>query len=113
MKRVRIYLLVVFLGILHALPPLYAGWTDGNKLMEALEGQEKNDTSYRSGYFDGYVQGVADASVGMLWCSPPNVKAGQLSKIVAKYLRAHPELLHNGAEKLVINALQEAFPCNK
>ena len=85
----------------------------GNSLLEALEGQEKNDIGYRSGYFDGYVNGVADFSGNVLWCPPQNVKAGQLSKIVANYLRAHPERLHKGAETLVIEALSGPFPCKR
>ncbi len=92
---------------------VFAGFTDGNRLLEALEGQKKDDISYRSGYFDGYVKGVADLSIDILWCPPRRVKGGQVPKIIAKYLEAHPERLHENADKLVIDALKIAFPCEK
>jgi hypothetical protein len=41
------------------------------------------------------------------------VKGGKLRKIVAIYLKAHPELLHKGAEILVVDAFKETFPCSK
>ena len=113
MKKVKLYLLLIIFGMLLRAPSLYAASNNGNSLLEALEGQEKNDIGYRSGYFDGYVNGVADFSGNVLWCPPQNVKAGQLSKIVANYLRAHPERLHKGAETLVIEALSGPFPCKR
>ncbi|WP_413479705.1 Rap1a/Tai family immunity protein [Vibrio hibernica] len=90
-----------------------AGWTDGHSLLKALEGQENDDIGYRSGYFDGYVAGVSDLSVDILWCPPQNVNQGQISKIVANYLKAHPESLHKNADLLVVDALKSPFPCKK
>jgi hypothetical protein len=90
-----------------------ASSTDGHSLLKALEGKEKDDLSYRSGFFDGYVVGVADISANILWCPPKNVSRGQISKIVASYLKSHPEKLHMAANSLVIDALKLPFPCKK
>lgn len=113
MKRANTYLYLFIFGVLISPLSLHAGWTDGNSLLKALEGQDKDDLGYRSGYFDGYVKGVADLSVDVFWCPPHNVKGGQLPKIAAIYLRAHPESLHKGADTLVVEALKEPFPCEK
>ena len=90
-----------------------AGFTDGNSLIKALEGKKINDLGYRSGYFDGYVTGVSDLSINFLWCPPPGVSGGQLPKIVANYLEAHPERLHEGAGTLVVEAIKIPFPCKE
>jgi len=90
--------------------PVYSGWVTGNRLIKTLGGDENG---YRNGYFDGYVNGVGDLSYNVLWCPPQGVKRGQLSKIVEKYLKSHPELLHMSGSELVVNSLKEPFPCKK
>jgi len=42
---------------------------------------------------------------------PLKVTGGQVRLIVTEYLKKHPERLHKGASGLVMNALEEAFPC--
>ena len=85
---------------------------DGNRLLPALEDYDK-DVGYRGGFFDGYVTGVADTSIGKDFCPSPDVTAGQLPKIAAKYLKDHPERLHLDASRLVIDSLRAAFPCRR
>ena len=45
------------------------------------------------------------------FCMPYEVTAGQIAKIVVKYLEAHPETLHKQPMILVHAALDDAFPC--
>jgi hypothetical protein len=45
-------------------------------------------------------------------CFPPDVDGNQMAKIIVKYGDDHPEKLNNGAAYIVINALQQAFPCS-
>jgi uncharacterized protein YoaH (UPF0181 family) len=48
----------------------------------------------------------------VLSCFPTEgMTSGQAVRIVTKYLNARPERLHHDAHVLVIEALQEAFPC--
>lgn len=42
---------------------------------------------------------------------PEGATAGQIKKIVIKYLNEHPEKLHLPAAPLAAAALSEAFPC--
>ncbi len=44
-------------------------------------------------------------------CIPENVTNGQVSDVVIKYLRDHPEERHILAAILVVKAMAEAFPC--
>jgi hypothetical protein len=63
----------------------------------------------------GYVIGVAD-SRAYEYCAPSGqsgVTQGQLRDIAVKYLNNNPEMLHRDADVLVMNALQNAFPCHK
>jgi len=61
----------------------------------------------------GYVDGVADTLTGhRLSCPPGVVTYGQLESIVLKFLRDHPERLHENRLVLVEEALRGAFPCS-
>ena len=47
-----------------------------------------------------------------LFCTPEqNIKNGQAARIVLKYLKEHPEKLHENDSVLAIEAFMEAFPC--
>lgn len=46
-------------------------------------------------------------------CLPPDIIIGQIALIVSKYLKTHPELLHETAFILIFRALDESFPCKK
>jgi len=47
----------------------------------------------------------------ILFCAPDGVISGQAARIVIKYLRDHPEELHQPDYALTIAALHAAFPC--
>jgi hypothetical protein len=54
----------------------------------------------------GYIQGVHDTmSVLGLLCSPDDVTADQLYKMLMKYIEDHPEKMHMPASSLVASAL--------
>jgi len=62
----------------------------------------------------GYVDGIADAAVGLGYtCYPTGVAQAQIREVVMKYLRDHPERLNDPAPLLVLNGLFEAFPCKR
>lgn len=62
----------------------------------------------------GYVDGIADAAAGLgFTCYPEGDVKGQIREVVMKYLRDHPDRLHDPAPLLVLNGLFEAFPCNR
>ncbi len=44
-------------------------------------------------------------------CIPDAAPIGQLARVLVKWLREHPEKLHELKSFLVIDALKDAFPC--
>jgi len=44
-------------------------------------------------------------------CIPDEASIGQLARVVVKWLREHPEKLHELKSFLVMEALKNAFPC--
>ena len=92
----------------------YAGFKSGNDLANDCK---KDDGKFSDGVCYGYVMGVTDL---LIWvnpnvkpCAPSEVTGGQVVAIVRKYLKEHPEKLHEDADFLVMWALQEAFPCSE
>jgi hypothetical protein len=64
--------------------------------------------SWCVGYMRGWVDGY---EWGANLCVPEKVTALQLVRIVVKYLRDHPHMLHYTRSFLILTAVQEAFPC--
>jgi len=93
-----------------------AAFWDGNKLFQLLTKDMTGAEDYISGAGSGYVVGVADASVGVLFCPP--VGAGGITisatkKIVYIYLQKHTGMWNLPADESVIAALAEIYPCIK
>jgi hypothetical protein len=60
----------------------------------------------------GYVVGVMSVLEYIdVLCRPEKSTHAQATLVVQKYLSDHPEKLHLNADELVLDALQEAFPC--
>ncbi len=89
-----------------------------NKAIDAFEGKPMDDFSsgqclgmlYAIGYTN-YVSSIKYKNKP-LFCTPP-VQMMKSARIVVKYLKDHPEKLHEEAVGLAVEALSEAFPCNK
>ena len=88
----------------------------GNDLLLACADE---DNEYKFALCAAYIQG---AEVGhrvtsmlnkqdSLYCLPEKATHGQTAKVVSKYLKNHPEKLHETAIGLVYIALRSAFPC--
>lgn len=86
---------------------VHADYYDGNGLLAlANNGDVGTTLMYR-----GYVAGVQDSFNGNYFCVPTNVRLNQSSEIILKYLNANPKQWHLAAKSLVIEALNDAFPC--
>ena len=80
----------------------------------------KSGTSFLEGYCRGFITSAVDTSKSWKeWegldtniCTPKGVTESQLQRVVVKYLAANPDEMRNAASKLVLKALQEAFPCS-
>lgn len=62
--------------------------------------------------FTGYVRGVEDSMNGVRFCITAKASSAEQVAYITKYLKAHPEELHNGATTLIVQALQPAYPCS-
>ena len=45
------------------------------------------------------------------YCIPNGVTLGQMVQVVVKYIKQHPENLHNKASIVSLNAMRTAWPC--
>ena len=70
---------------------LLDAWNRANSVSAGKAATREDELSASA--FTGYVRGVEDSMNGV------------------KYVKAHPEELHNGATTLIVQALQPAFPC--
>jgi hypothetical protein len=82
--------------------------------------QNPGEEDYGNGFFClGLMQGINHLNLAYqgllgkeaLYCVPPNLNNGPTAQIVVKYLKEHPERLHEEGIILVVAALKEAFPC--
>jgi hypothetical protein len=82
------------------------------KELNGYELKELCDNGEESGLCVGYVNGVVDAMIyENIFCVPSRDMHEQFTSIVKDYLTKHPEKLHIHAGILVLDALEEAFPC--
>ena len=101
-------LLLLFFCLISTSAVAQLQFNKGNALKEYCQ----STNVYEMGFCIGYVVGVADNNA-MSICMPPGVSQGQIRDIVKKYLNDNPAQLHRDADVLVLNALQQAFPCPK
>lgn len=95
--------------------------TDGNYLLgscrlrvQTMDNPDAHQTAldaWREGLCAGLVRGVWNVSPTV--CAPQDVTAGQVVRIVYKYLQDHPEQLQLYDVKLIEIALTQVFPCKK
>ena len=99
-----------------ALTPMtaHAEFYTGNEIYPGIQDWVDGDgVSAKHAFLTGYVLGVADTSMDVMWCPTYSVTVGQTTLIVHKWLQSHPESLHFTGDSLVVSALREAFPCKK
>ena len=86
----------------------------GDKLfwdMKECEKSDRGDTSaqpFKCGIYCGFVLGVFDSTT-FRFKPPGGIKLAQGASIVYKFLKEHPERLHEPAYRLVIDAFKQAF----
>ncbi len=121
MRRI-IRLLVAVLSLVTVFPiGLSAQDASGNRLIERcghavklLDGETDYD-QLDAGYCLGMAHVARNLSevlpTNLRSCIPRETEEEQLVRIIAGYLRDHPEELHRFDTLLVLDAVQTAFPC--
>jgi hypothetical protein len=116
MKNILVALLIAFLC-----SAANAQFVEGTQLHEwilandRLDNGGKNQVDFiNSSTVMFYIAGIAESyrNLGIL-CLPNGVSIGQMTSVVGKYLKEHPERWNERANILVISALTNAFPCKK
>ena len=91
-------------------------------LIDDKQGLFSMDSSrvFLAGYCLGVMQGITRSNViyqklkQSLFCLPnERITNGQAARVVVKYLREHPEELHEDDTILAVIAFMEAFPCKE
>jgi len=120
---------LIIIGLLSLSLPAWsiADNGDGNKLLSDcgpliafLDGESVDENkSHGIGFCLGLMQGMLHMNQfyeyqlkgAALFCAPNSMTNGQAARIVVKYLRDHPEELHQPDSVLTFTALRAAFPC--
>jgi len=72
------------------------------------------ENPFGMGYCAGVVRGVVNSASFFLSdtvCLPASVTAASAVWVIIRYLNDHPGFLYDTDTKLVLRALQEAYPC--
>ena len=129
MKSIKVQTtIIIFLILIFLQWPVFA---DGNRLLRSCEvllntmsNSEISGNLFDAGFCLGYVQGVHQLNRACnfllerkkqpIFCSPHGkITNNQAVRIITKYLKEHPEQLHEEEIFLVIKAFGIAFPCKK
>jgi hypothetical protein len=102
----------------------FAFGSDGNAFLEqcnaavsgidrqqVVPGAQARNAASCLGYLDGVLESAVAPNKERFLCIPENVPTIQAARIVVKYLQGNPQRLHEDRKTLVVNALQQAFPC--
>lgn len=125
MRALTVGGLVLTLLLVLEFPSQAQGMNTGNDAITMLGCTGEKPHSSCVAYVAGVVGGVCQheqllaAEAGRTdprnchWFCPPaeGIPPSQVARIVVKFLREHPELLHMSAPVLVMRAMTEAFPC--
>ncbi len=66
------------------------------------------------GFIHGYIQGVHDLGRGAMHCSPADIRAGEVVRVVLVALvNTGPEQLNKSADTLISAILRSVWPCEK
>lgn len=97
--------------LLIMLSPTFAfanGFVGGNKLYKSCSSGNENAAC------SAYIVGAFDVASAMkVVCPPDDVTIGQVTDIVKRYLKEHPENRHYNASSIVVSVMQKTFPCKK
>ena len=110
----KISAIVVISMILFSGQTSIAGiFQNGNRLYAYMTSSYKVEKAMALGYVEGVYDSWMYISPEMDVLIPDELLAGQLNDIAKLYLEKHPEMRHEGAAKLIQNALLEAFSPKK
>ncbi len=88
-----------------------------DKTVKDFDYEDAGNSSFCLGFMQGIIglnsvyESKTDNNNTPLFCHPEGIITGQATRVVVKYLKDHPEQLHNNMITLTILAFKKAFPC--
>jgi hypothetical protein len=104
---------------LSGLSAALAQWMDGEDLVRVCDPEQQGHV-FRPGMCSGYIMAAIDLDEDLtargvitkpLFCMAEDVAIPQVTAVVTRYIKAHPERRDDSAGMLVIDALGAEFPC--
>lgn len=79
------------------------------------EGNKTSDPKVagEAGTFMGFIDGMSYAPASEFFCASAGTTYDQLYAVVSKWVNNNPEKWHMRANQLVVQALAQAFPCER
>ena len=98
---------VIFCGLIRSAA---AAFVTGNDLYSWCKDE---NATYLDGACLGFIEGRWDLAGGLgLICGEKGVTGRQVRDVVFRYLQIKPEIRHQPAASLVLQAVHDAFPCH-
>ena len=79
----------------------------GNALLEILNEKDPE----KSGFSHGFIAGIADAGLGVVWCPKPDTTLEQVITLVHAVVSTANDSDSKPASDYVLYALNRAYPC--
>jgi len=92
--------------------PVIVSASDLNAACMRDTGDSASCSVYIAGFSRGFYYATAGAQAGYPACMPANVSEDRARTIVTDFMKAHTEMMQQGAASVVAEALISAFPCN-
>ncbi len=95
-----------------AAAPAIMSASDLNAACMKDSGDSAPCSAYIAGFSRGFYYATVSARAGYPACMPANVSEDRARGIVTEFMKAHAEMMQQGAASVVAEALISAFPCN-
>ena len=100
-------------------PDVFSQWVDGDDLHRVCSSKERAHI-FKPGVCSGYLMASIDLAEGLhaqkilatpLFCMPAEITMPQVEEMVTSYIETHPARKEATGSMLVLEALQEKYPC--
>ena len=110
---------IMALAMLGVSPAVFPQWVDGDDLHRVCSSKEVAHI-FKPGVCSGYLMAAIDLAEGLhaqqvlaapLFCMPAEVTMPEIEELVMTYIEVHPARKEATGSMLVLEALQEKYPC--
>ena len=119
LRKGRWLAVIIALATLGVAPDVFPQWVDGDDLHRVCSSKEVAHI-FKPGVCSGYLMASIDLAEGLhaqnilaapLFCMPAEITMPQIEEMVMKYIEKHPARKEATGSILVLETLQEKYPC--